>query len=355
MALSDDSAVHTLTSPHPIGISTLALLPYFESVTGIDPSSAMIKKAVRDPQDTNLPASLRPATLPKGSAEAARLGCPARGTLGTLRYLQDSAMTLEHYKREICKLPASTTEAIPEEHQVDLIIAAQASHWLTPYSQLLPLLHRILRPKGSVVFVGYSEFFLPDYPSLSPLIATYSNGRPPPHADDAIGEYWERPGRTIVDEGLTAIPLPWESGSGLEGDDAQLASHWDKASAQRRIFSTHGLDAASWDAHWAPQSSLSREEQEASARHSMSKRMTWETFAGYLSTWSSYRSYLDAVPDDAKRFDATGKGRDISQRFLDRVREGMLRERKERLGSDAELPSEFDVRWPLHIYAVKKK
>ena len=329
------------------GISTLALLPYFSSVTGIDPSESMISKALRDPNDASLPAALRPHPLQADSAEVKLTGASHQvGKLGELSYLQDSAMTLEKYLER-----AAGSGQVPEEAKLDLIISAQASHWLTPYSSLLPLLNRVLRPKGSLVFFGYSEFFIPKYPSLSPLISTYSNGKAPPHKDDAIGEYWERPGRTIVDQGLTAIPFPWEEGSGVDPKEAQ--STWSRESGQRRVFSTAGLASDGWDEHWASQDPLSESERRASSEFSMSKMVTWETFAGYLNTWSSLRNYMDAVPDDAAQFG--GGKEDVSQRFLRRIKEAMLEAEKQRNGSDVTLPEEFEIRWPLHVYAVKKK
>lgn len=46
---------------------------------------------------------------------------------------------------------------------------------------------------------GYAEFFLPDYPTLRPMISEYSNGR------DSLGPYWEQPGRSIVEQMVSAL------------------------------------------------------------------------------------------------------------------------------------------------------
>lgn len=52
---------------------------------------------------------------------------------------------------------------------------------------------------------GYSEFRLSHYPSATALIHAYSQGSDP---KNSVGPYWERPGRTILDEHLVAIPDP---------------------------------------------------------------------------------------------------------------------------------------------------
>lgn len=52
---------------------------------------------------------------------------------------------------------------------------------------------------------GYSEFRLSRYPSAAPLINAYSQGA---DAENSLGPHWERPGRTILDEHLVAIPDP---------------------------------------------------------------------------------------------------------------------------------------------------
>ena len=43
------------------------------------------------------------------------------------------------------------------------------------------------------------------YPSATPLINAYAQG---PDPQTSLGPHWERPGRTIVDEHLVAIPEP---------------------------------------------------------------------------------------------------------------------------------------------------
>ncbi len=87
---------------------------------------------------------------------------------------------------------------------VDLVIAAQAAHWFD-YSKLWPELDRVLRPSGTVAFWVYSEFRLPAYPSLTPLITDYAQGTDPA---TSLGPHWQRPGRTILENHLLDVPEP---------------------------------------------------------------------------------------------------------------------------------------------------
>lgn len=66
-------------------------------------------------------------------------------------------------------------------------------------SPFCPLLHLF------TTWQGYSEFRLSHYPSATALIHDYSQGSDP---QNSLGPHWERPGRTILDEHLVAIPDP---------------------------------------------------------------------------------------------------------------------------------------------------
>ena len=54
---------------------------------------------------------------------------------------------------------------------------------------------------------GYSEFRLSRFPSATAIINDYAQGSDPANS---LGTYWERPGRTILDEHLVAVPDPRE-------------------------------------------------------------------------------------------------------------------------------------------------
>ncbi|KAK7062727.1 trans-aconitate methyltransferase 1 [Paramarasmius palmivorus] len=90
------------------------------------------------------------------------------------------------------------------DNSVDLVIAAQAAHWFD-WNKMWPELARVLRANGTVAFWVYSEFRLPQYPSLTPLITEYSQGSDP---DNSLGPHWQRPGRTILEDHLVDVPAP---------------------------------------------------------------------------------------------------------------------------------------------------
>jgi len=59
----------------------------------------------------------------------------------------------------------------------------------------------------------YSEFRLPQYPSVTPLITAYAQGT---DSCTSLGPYWERPGRTMLERHLLDVPSP-EKILGKEG------------------------------------------------------------------------------------------------------------------------------------------
>ncbi|TFY51755.1 hypothetical protein EVJ58_g10400, partial [Rhodofomes roseus] len=91
-----------------------------------------------------------------------------------------------------------------DDGSVDMIVSAQAAHWFD-WTKLWPEAARVLKPGGSLAAWGYSQFRLPRYPSLTPLINEYCRGTDALHS---VGPYWEQPGRSIVDEHLQPIPDP---------------------------------------------------------------------------------------------------------------------------------------------------
>ena len=51
----------------------------------------------------------------------------------------------------------------------------------------------------------YAEFQLPEYPSLGPRITDYAQGSEPQRS---VGQYFQRPGRTILERHLVDVPEP---------------------------------------------------------------------------------------------------------------------------------------------------
>ncbi|KAF7356558.1 S-adenosyl-L-methionine-dependent methyltransferase [Mycena venus] len=241
----------------------------FARVTGVDPSPKMIEGAV---------------------AHAATLG--ARGA--SLKFVQNPAENLKFL----------------EDKSVDMVIAAQAAHWFD-WDQLWPELSRVLRYGGTAAFWVYSEFRLPQYPHLTPLITEYAQGTDPA---TSIGPHWE-PGRRILNNHLLDIQAP--------------PSGWDDLT---RVFFTgqHYPDL--------PQPHL---------EPIMRKTMTWggAGLHGYLRTFSALHRFHEAFPGDLERTDG-----DIANRFL----RSLMAAAEVPEGPEGEA-QEVEVEWPLALVVARKE
>lgn len=331
------------------GIGSIALLPYFDRVTGIDPSSTMIDKALRDPEDPLLPNSLRPQPIEPGSKTALLTACPRANTLGRVEYVRDSALTLENYLAQYGVRQQSSDPA-PEAAQVDLVVAFESAHWFTPYHQLWKTLDRIVRPGGSVVFVAYTEIFLPDFPDLSSLIDRFLHGQPPPHEEDGLGPFWES-GRFVLEAGLIDLPAPWVV---VPPSDRP----WDENSFQRRRFS-YGPGACvnpRWPSQCHPAvpkagaeggERLAATELQAGSQLTMTRTFTWDHLEAYMNTYSCVFTYRVDHPEDQQN------GGGITCRFIQRMQRDLLT-RLRANDPQATIPSQFTVQWPLHVVAAKK-
>lgn len=82
----------------------------------------------------------------------------------------------------------------------------------------------------------------------------------------------------------------------------------------------------------------------------MDKHLTWDSFGGYLRTWSSLHTYLSSHPDDANAPGAEGK--DIAARFRERLRAAAreVDEQRERSASE-----NVTLRWPVGMMMLRKK
>jgi SAM-dependent methyltransferase len=201
-----------------------------------------------------------------------------------------------------------------ESESVDLITAAQAAHWFN-WKAMWPEAARILRPGGTFAFWIYSEFRLPRYPNLSPTITKYSQGTDP---KQSIGPYWERPGRTVLDNHLIDIKDPEGAG-------------W---SQTKRIYFTGNYypDLPS------PLPTILR------------KKMTWNDLLGYLRTFSALHNYHEKFPEDR---DHPPEGGSLEVRFWKQL----MRE----AGVFNEVPDvveagevQTEVEWPVALVMIKK-
>lgn len=319
------------------GISTVSLLPHFDRVIGLDPSSKMVDAAIT-PSTPDLPSNLIPVASDG-----------AKGKLGSIEYRQG-------YSEQLDFLP---------DHSVDLVTSGQAAHWFD-YPKFWKELTRVVRPGGSVCLYGYPDFFLPDFPSTRTLLNRFAlkdgHGPGSPRLQpvdasssddqkfDSIGEYWEQPGRSIVNQGLQPVPFPTTF--------PEIAAQWDEASAFKRTFSTTGLNPDQIWSSWPPLPASSQLESSTTLSpevksefigthptETMDKHLTWSQLASYLRTWSATHTYLSEHKHDK---DQHG-GKDVVDRFLDILKTEVTRANG---GKEVE---ELHLRWPLCFVMIKKK
>lgn len=96
----------------------------------------------------------------------------------------------------------SFAETLPflENGSVDMVTAAQASHWFD-YARFFPEMQRIMRPGGTLALWGYKDHVFADSAAATEITNKYYYG------SRTLGPFWE-PGRQIVRQQLRPIKPP---------------------------------------------------------------------------------------------------------------------------------------------------
>lgn len=151
---------------------------------------------------------------------------------------------------------------------VDLAVAGEAAHWFD-YTRAWPQLARVVRPGGSLAFWGYIDSLVEGYPQLRPILSHYCYSteevRP---GMEALGEYWEDPGRSVLRDYFASIEPPKE-----EWEDVRRVLFKPDDSP------TYGVEKAPEEALW------------------MKKRMKLGEWMVYLRTMSSVHNWKVAHPE----------------------------------------------------------
>ncbi|KAJ7823008.1 hypothetical protein B0H13DRAFT_2126015 [Mycena leptocephala] len=227
----------------------------FARVTGVDPSSKMIEAATAYAK-----------SLGKGNA---------------LKFVQGPAESLKFL----------------DDKSVDMRKPRTGSIGKT----LWPELSRVLHHGGTVAFWVYSEFRLPQYPHLTPLITEYAQG----------------------DDPLTSLGPHWEPG--------------------RAILNNHLLDIEDPTSGWADVTRLPEPHLEPIMR----KTMTWggAGLHGYLRTFSALNRFHEQFPEDLEHAEG-----DIATRFLKQL----MAAAEVPLGPEGEA-QEVEVEWPIALVIARKE
>ncbi|KAG6840015.1 hypothetical protein C0991_009571 [Blastosporella zonata] len=280
------------------GQATAQLTGKFSRVIGVDPSQPMIDTAQRKHKGTGI-------TFYRGHSE--------------------------------------DLSSVLQDNSVDLIISgseSQAAHWFD-WEKVWPEVSRVLRRNGTFAAWIYGEMRLPEYPKTTPLITAYAQGK---DLTTSLGQYFERPGRTILENMLTDAPDPtlMKSVGGRLG-------HF-----ERRYFA-----GPHYPAHLPPPSPTQVKPVE------LQLTMRWRDVLGYLRTWSSLQNYHERFPEDLARADErfpediTGttsspddvdvSGGDIAVRFWKD-----LREEAKKAGGKYGVDDVVSVEWPIALLLAKK-
>ncbi|KZS90140.1 S-adenosyl-L-methionine-dependent methyltransferase [Sistotremastrum niveocremeum HHB9708] len=245
----------------------LTELTPFKQVYGVDASDVMLAEAKKTVEKLSLPQQVR--------------------------FVKSTAENLAYFK----------------DGSVDMIFSGQAAHWFN-YDELWTELARILKPNGSFALWGYSEFRSPKYPSLTPIVVEYMLGTDP---ENTLGQYWQQPGRRILDNHFLDVPPPSEK----DFADWQLiitGPHYPNITDSKPVI--------------------------------MKKRISWKGLDAYCRTMSGYHTYQEQNPLDASRQNI-GDG-DIIQRFIKRLKDGIRA-----VGDE---PGEYlDIDWPVAIMMARRK
>ncbi|KAG6898599.1 hypothetical protein C0993_005756 [Termitomyces sp. T159_Od127] len=186
---------------------------------------------------------------------------------------------------------------------------------------------------------------LPEYPSTTSLITAYAQGKDPL---TSLGPYFERPGRTILENMLTDVPDPTllESVARVRGG----LSHFERWYYAGPHFPTH----------LPPPSPTQVKSVE------MQMTMRWRDVLGYFKTWSSLQNYHERFPSDLQRIDGRfpedKAGNDISSQTDVDVSGGDiavrfwkdLREQVKKSGGKYGVDELVSVEWPIALLLAKK-
>lgn len=183
-----------------------------------------------------------------------------------------------------------------------------------------------------MVLQGYSEFRLARYPSTTRLINEYAQGSDP---ETSLGPHWERPGRTILDEHLVAVPDPETVAPGKFQDFERIYFTGTSLATQRKDMTMFISMPGDYHPNLrSPRPVILR------------KKMTWSDLLSYLHTFSSFHTYQERYPAD--KVNPEG---DIAKRFCNRLKAHTAEQDGSAVAKDTD---EVDVEWPMALLLARR-
>jgi len=206
----------------------------------------------------------------------------------------------------------ASAESLPfaEDKSVDMVVAGQAAHWFD-CPRVFAEMKRVMKPGGTMAFWGYTDHVFVNYPKATKM----KNDLAYKDDKDALGPYWEMPGRAIVQGKLRAIVPP-------ESDWYVERIEYEPGTSGRHTGEGNGII--------------------------LEKRMTLAENMEYIRTWSSFHGWQEAHPD-RKRRSAGGNGDCVDDLFDEMV------EAEEDWRTDKNWREmELDIEWGTGIVLGRK-
>ncbi|MCJ1284561.1 hypothetical protein MMC26_003894 [Xylographa opegraphella] len=230
---------------------------------------------------------------------------PSSGMLDQARSLNHGISNIDYRQ--------SPAEDLPflDSGSIDMVVSGQAAHWFD-YSKFFPEMNRILRKGGTLALWGYKDHVFVHYPKAAEILNMYAYGK----GGDLLGDYWQQPGRTIVQNKYRDIVTPDE-----ESEDVQRIEYEPE---------TRGCNSGSGTLF-------------------MEKRIKLGDCMNYIRTWSAYHGWQEKYPDLQKR-EAGGKGDIVDQMFDD-----MVKNEPEWENDKNWKDKEVDIEWGSGLILARRK
>ncbi|MCJ1401843.1 hypothetical protein MMC11_005060 [Xylographa trunciseda] len=230
---------------------------------------------------------------------------PSPGMLDQARSLSSEISNIEY------RQTSAETISFLEDDSVDMIVSGQAAHWFD-YSKFFPEMARVLRKEATLALWGYKDHVFVDRPKATEVLNKYAYGE----GNDLLGDYWQQPGRKIVQNKYRDIEPPAE-----EWEDVQRIEYEPEARGRNSGKGTLFLE----------------------------KRIKLGDCMNYIRTWSSYHGWQEQHPESQKR-EAGGKGDIVDQMF-----DEMLKIEPEWRDDENWKDREVDIEWGSGLILARRK